>query len=152
MRPARRHRDAGFIRGTQLRPADVLTTALGNGTTALDFGICSPDAIHAGIDCTETMYQAKLAHYGPHLAELDRANIEYVPMIWSSYGRPHARVISVLRTLSKRISRRRGAACSETVFKHLHASITTEIWRRAARQVISCWPGDADWAEVLAPT
>ena len=150
--PSAESETAGLIPGTRLRPADVLTTALGNATTALDVGITSPDAIHAGLDCAETMYQRKIAYYGPHVAALERANIDYLPLIWSSYGRPHARAIATLRTLSKRIARRRGAACADAVFKHLHASITTEIWRRAARQVISCWPGNVDWAEALAPT
>ena len=135
----------GLIPGTALRPADVLTTALGHVTTALDIGICSPDAQNAGRDCVDTMFQRKVAYYGPHLAALERQNIEYLPLIWSSYGRPHARTVSVLRTLSNRIARRRGTACSGEVFRHLSASISVEIQRRVARQVMSCWPGDSRW-------
>ena len=135
----------GLIPGTRLRPADVLTTALGHAATALDIGICSPDAQHAGADCVVSMFQRKMEHYGPHLGALGRQNIEYLPLIWSSYGRPHARTTAVLRTLSNRIARRRGTACSADVLHHLAASISVEIWRRAARQVISCWPGDGRW-------
>ena len=35
----------GLIPGTDLRPADVLTSALGNAYTALDVSICSPHAM-----------------------------------------------------------------------------------------------------------
>ena len=143
--PSAEHEVAGLIPGTRLRPADVLTTALGHATTALDVGICSPDAQHAGADCVQAMFQRKLDYYGPHLGVLERQNIEYLPLIWSSYGRPHARTVAVLRTLSNRIARRRGTACSSDVLHHLTASITVEIWRRVASQVISCWPGDGRW-------
>ena len=37
----------GLIPGTDLRPADVLTSALGNAYTALDVSICSPHALTA---------------------------------------------------------------------------------------------------------
>ena len=40
----------GLIPGTDLRPADVLTSALGNAYTALDVSICSPHALEAGTD------------------------------------------------------------------------------------------------------
>jgi hypothetical protein len=143
--PSAEHEVMGLIPGTRLRPADVLTTALGHAATALDIGICSPDAQHAGADCVVSMFQRKMEHYGPHLGALERQNIEYLPLIWSSYGRPHARTTAVLRTLSNRIARRRGTACSADVLHHLTASISVEIWRRAARQVISCWPGDGRW-------
>ena len=132
----------GLIPGTELRPADVLTTALGNGMTALDISITSPHAQQAGSDCTETMVQQKLSHYGPYLPQLERNNIDYMPLVWSSYGRMHANALTVLRTLSKRIARRRGVASESGVFRHLHGSITVEIWRRAAKQVVSCWPGN----------
>ena len=52
----------GLIPGTDLRPADVLTSALGNAYTALDVSICSPHASEAGVDCTQSRVQAKLEH------------------------------------------------------------------------------------------
>ena len=57
----------GLIPGTDLRPADVLTSALGNAYTALDVSICSPHALEAGTDCTQSRVEAKLEHYGPRL-------------------------------------------------------------------------------------
>ena len=55
----------GLIPGTDLRPADVLTLALGNAYTALDVSICSPHALEAGTDCTQSRVQAKLEYSGP---------------------------------------------------------------------------------------
>ena len=130
----------GLIPGTDLRPADVLTSALGNAYTALDVSICSPHALEAGIDCTQSRVSAKLEHYGPHLAALLRQNITYTPIVWSAYGRPHADTLTVLRSLSKSIARKRNIASAEVVFHRLHSSITLEIWRRSARQIRTCWP------------
>ena len=128
-------------RCTDLRPADILTQATGNGFTSLDVGITSPDARYAGIDCTESMVQRKLAHYRPHSTALEQQNINYLPLIFSSYGRPNARAVTTLRTLSKRISRRRGTVTAQAVYQGLMSAVSTEIWRRAAKQVFHCWPG-----------
>ena len=133
----------GLIPGTDLRPADILTSALGNAYTALDVSICSPHASEAGADCTQSRVQAKLQHYGPHLDSLLRQNISYSPVVWSAYGRPHPDTLAVLRSLSKSIARKRNVASAEVVFHRLHSSITLEIWRRTARQVRACWPTTA---------
>ena len=53
---------AGLIPGTDRRPADVLTSALGNSHTALDISTCSPHAQQAGAGCTQTRHEAKLPH------------------------------------------------------------------------------------------
>ena len=87
------------------------------------------------------MVQRKLEHYGPHLTTLERQNIEYIPLVFSSYGRPNARTVSILRTLSKRISRRRGTVTAQAVYYSMQSAVSTEIWRRAAKQVFHCWPG-----------
>ena len=100
----------GLIPGTDLRPADVLTSALGNAYTALDVSICSPHALEAGTDCTQSRVEAKLEHYGTHLAALLRQNISYIPIVWSAYGRPHQDTLTVLRSLSKSIARKRNFA------------------------------------------
>ena len=130
----------GLIPGTVLRPDDVLTSALGNAYTALDVSICSPHASEAGVDCTQSRVEAKLEHYGPHLPALLRQNISYILIVWSAYGRPHPDTLTVLRSLSKSIARKRNIASAEVVFHRLHSSITLEIWRRSARQIRTCWP------------
>ena len=61
--------------GTDLRPAHLLTSALGNATTALDISVCSPHAQQAGPDCTRSRLAAKLDHCVAHL----RQNISHTP-------------------------------------------------------------------------
>ena len=108
--------------------------------TALDMGITSPDAQYAGSDCTQGMYERKLEKYAPHQTALERQNIAYQPLIFSCYGRPHARTTAILRTLSKRVARRRGCSDARAVFARLMKAVTVEIWRRGAKQCQSCWP------------
>ena len=134
----------GLIPGTDLRPADVLTSALGNAYTALDVSICSPHASEAGVDCTQSRVQAKLEHYGPHLAALLR------PIVWSAYGRPTPRhVWTVLRSLSKSIARKRniasaGCRLSQIALKHHTwdlAALRTTGSRLLARGISPGQPG-----------
>ena len=135
---------AGLIPGTRLRPADVLTGALGSGLKALDVGIASPDAANAGDDCTVSMYARKVETYAPYAAILDQQNITYQPVVWSAYGRPHPQTTVVLRTLATRLARRRGCSDAEWRYKRLRAAVGVEIWRRAAKMVQSCWPGGGE--------
>ena len=138
--PSSEHEARGLIPGTRLRPADVLTGALDEGQTALDIGIASPDARNAGDECTESGYATKLAYYAPYQRVLERQNVTYQPLVWSAYGRPHPRTTTILRTLSRRLARRRGCSDGECRYRRLRAAVATEIWRRAAKQVMSCWP------------
>ena len=100
----------GLIPGTDLRPADVLASALGNSYTALDISICSPHAQQAGPDCTQTRLETKLACYGPHLSLL-RQNI--------ANRRPLRDTLTVLRSLSKSIARKRNFVSAEVVYQKL---------------------------------
>ena len=137
--------DPGLIPGIDLRPADILTVDVGGGAVALDIGICSPDAQNAGDDCTQTMLDRKKNYYAPYANSLDRQNIRYQPLIWSSFGRPHPQTTTYLRTLSKTIARRRGCLGAGAVYAGLHKAISIEIWRRASKQVMSCWPAMNEW-------
>ena len=130
----------GLLPGIDLRPADVLTSALGNSYTALDIFICSPHAQQALSDWTQTRHEAKLAYYGPHIPSLLRQNISCTPVVWSACGRPHRDTLTVLRSVSKSIARKRTFVSAEVVYQKLHASITLEIWTRSARQIPACSP------------
>ena len=57
--------------------------------SALDVGICLPEAAAAGSDCTESMRLHKLDDYADYLVELEAQNISYIPVTWSAFGRPH---------------------------------------------------------------
>ena len=133
-----------YLASSLARTCDLLmsflTSALGNAYTALDVSICSPHALEPGTDCTQSRVEAKLEYYGPTFAALLRQNISYTPIVWSAYGRPHPDTLTVLRSLSKSIARKRNIASAEVVFHRLHSSITLEIWRRSARQIRTCWP------------
>ena len=121
----------GLTPGTDLRPADVLTSAL-------DISICSPHAQQAGADCTQIRHEAKLAHDGPHLPSLRTFPTPRscgVPM-----GDLIEDTLTVLRSLSKSIARKPNFVSAEVVYQKLHASITLEIWKRSARQIRACWP------------
>ena len=147
--PNSEHEAQGLIPGTLLRPADVLTGALGVGLTALDIGISSPDATNAGDDCCAAMYAHKVDTYAPHAAALDRQNITYEPMVWSAYGRPHPHTTTILRTLATRLARRRGCSDAEWRYKRLRATMGVEVWRRGAKMVRSCWPGGGETDDEL---
>ena len=56
------------------------------------------------------------------------------------WGLPHPRTTVILRTLATRLARRRGCSVAEWGYRRLRAAVGVEIWRRAARQVMACWP------------
>ena len=50
-----------FPDAPNLRPVDIFTVAALTGRmTALDIGICSPDACNAGLDYCDSMYSGKI--------------------------------------------------------------------------------------------
>ena len=110
---------------------------------ALDVGICSPCAAGAGSDCVESMRQRKLARMADYTAELEGAGVEYRPITFSCFGRPHPEAKQLLRSFARRLARRRGGE-AHLEERRLAASIGVEIWRRAARMVRQCLPGSAE--------
>ena len=128
----------GLIPGTNLRPADILTSALGNAYTALDVSICSPHASEAGTGCTQGGGQTRKLWLPPGCPSSPEHLLH--PDCVECLGRPHSDTLTILRSLSKSIARKRNIASAEVVFHRLHSSITLEIWRRSARQMRTCWP------------
>ena len=123
--------------------AYIFTFATSNGrAAALDIGIASPDAAGAGEDCKESMVRRKTGVYAPYTRELERSNIEYKPLVWSTFGRPHADSKAFIAHLSRRVARRRAFCSAHVMQRRLECSIATEIWRRAARMVKACWPSE----------
>ncbi len=128
-----------FASAPDLRPADVLTSALGgNLSHALDVGIAAPLAANAGPDCTESMRKRKVRRYARWQGELEEQRITYRPLIWSAWGREHPDTSSVLVELAKVASRRRGLADYRPVLARARAGIGIAIARRAARMILSC--------------
>ena len=107
---------------------DILTTRTTH--TALDVSVCSPHAHGAGLDCTRFV--------GAHIPAPGRENDQIVR---SASGRPHPDTLTVLRTRSKRISRRRDVASEAAVYQRLDAHIALVNLRRAlvrARAPLVC--------------
>ena len=106
--------------------------------TALDIGICCPDACNAGSDCCDSMYCAKVAKYRPHLEV--QHEFEYRPLVFSCYGRVHPEACSILKTLAKGAARRHGVIDFKGLLARAYRNISVEIWRRAASMVYDCMP------------
>ncbi len=123
-----------------LRPADVLTSALGdaNQLTALDVGVASPDSVGAGDDCTESFRRSKVRKYAPHECDLRQLQVTYRPIVWSCYGREHADTSAVLVALARRAARRRGLSDFRPILASARAAIGVAIVRRCARMVLAC--------------
>ena len=104
----------------------------------------APEASGSGLDCAAAMHTNKHARYAPHQSELERGNVQYVPMVWSAFGRPHAETTTIIRQLTKKAARRRGLLNAALLERRACAKIGTEIWRRAARMVMQCLPRASD--------
>ena len=102
--------------------------------------MANPDAGGAGADCTVSMCNHKRTVYALHLDELRYGGIQYAPMIWSAYGRPHPDALRVLLTLARGAARRRGEASFRSLARRWSAKIAAAIWRRGANMVLACWP------------
>ncbi len=98
----------------------------------------------ANANFLQAMARRKVEKYEPYRTVLERQNIAYRPLPFSCYGRLHADTTAILRTLARRIARRRGCSAGEWRFRRLRAKLVTQIWSRAARMVRSCWPGDVE--------
>ena len=94
------------------------------------------------------MVQTKRENYAEYADELSRAGIEYAPIVWSCYGRPHPDAARTLVTLARCTARRWGGGNYRAQARRTAARITTELWRRAAQMVLACWPPPAEAAEV----
>ena len=137
--PPRRSSPLVIASRPELRPVDLRFSGATCRLAALDVGIVSPDAQGAGQDCVASMYARKVERYSSFTFELDRAGSDYVPLVWSCYGRPHGRTSAVLRVMAGRAARRRGLD-AKALLRRVHAQIGVEVWRRAARMVGACWP------------
>ena len=122
-----------------LRPADVLTAALGGSQlSALNVGVACPDAQCAGEDCTESMRRTKVSKYAQFFGEFNELHILYRPLIWSCYGREHSDTSAALIALARRAARRRGYAHHKPLLARARAAVGLALARRCANMVLSC--------------
>ena len=136
---------AGLITAhPSLRPADVLTSAARpGGLAAVDVGVVSPDASGRGGDACDAMVRAKRAKYAGSLAQLRADGVEYLPFVFSCYGRPHADAAAVLRYMAQVAARRQGFAEAPVLLARVRAAIGVHLWRRVAQMVRACVPPPA---------
>ena len=127
--------------GTDLRPADILTSALGNAYTALDVSICSPHASEAGVDCNQSRVQAKLEHYGPPLGHPSSPKYLLLPNFLERQRATSPRHVGRFCALSANPLRAnatslrpRSSFTDCTPASHLRSGDVS------ARQVRACWP------------
>jgi len=133
-----------------LRPADILTrAAIPNRLAALDVGIKCPEASGAGQDCAQTMVEEKIEYYAHILPELERKGITYVPITFSCFGRRHGTTSRIMLEAASRAARFRGQLNNKQMLKRWEATVTTEIWRRAARMVKACLPKPSRYEHLL---
>ena len=124
-----------------LRPADLFSdSALPGGSAALDIGICSPDASGAGSDCCASMFARKREHYANHLDDMARRGLQYMPLVFSCYGRVHADSEVALEHIAKQASRRLGVVGHRPLLRRARAGIAVAIWCRAAAMARACLP------------
>ena len=123
-----------------LRPADLLTTAAFGRLTALDVGIANPAARTAGSDACVSMVEKKLRDYAAYLAELKEDGVEYRPMIWSCWGRPHTDASNAVRSMAQAAARRHGAVRVRDLERRACRALGVQFWKRAAQMVDACRP------------
>jgi hypothetical protein len=98
----------------------------------------------------ESMRVRKVSRMAPYASELEAGGIEYRPITFSSFGRPHADSKRLVQSFARRLARRKGTE-AHVEERRLHARITMQIWRRAARMLRRCLPESAaDEAEQCA--
>ena len=79
----------------------MLTPAAIPGRVAvLDVGVTSPAAAF-GEDATKAMYRRKVQEREGERPELEAQNIEYRPLVWTCFGRPHQAATDALKLLEK---------------------------------------------------
>ena len=70
--------------------------------------------------------------------------IAYMPLIWSTWGRPHPDATRALKMLAARAARRRGLISPTDIERETRFRVSLQLWARAARMVIACALGDSE--------
>ena len=127
-----------------LRPADVLSSAAIPGrVAALDVGVASPFSPSAGTDAAAHMFARKTGEREAIAGDLAKLNIVYRPVVFTTFGRPHAAASETLRYMARRVARRRGGASRKAILSQMEGAISVALARGAARMSLACWPAAA---------
>ena len=124
-----------------LRPADIYSeSALPGGRAALDVGICSPDAMGAGADCCDAMWEKKQRRYAEYRDDMAHQGLVYVPLVFSCCGRVHGEATAAIVHIAQQAARRQGLSDHRPLLRRTMAGIGVAIWRRAAAMAKACMP------------
>ena len=97
-------RDVSGLRDTApgRRPADIFASAvIPSLFSPVGIGVAAPHAIHAGEDCCETMRLRKIYNYHEYLLDFRLQGINYIPLVWSWWGRGHEETTKILRQFAR---------------------------------------------------
>ena len=86
------------------------------------------------------MVEEKLEYYAGIIPELERKGITYAPIAFSCFGRRHGTTSKIMFEAASRAARFRGQLDHKQLLQRWHATVTTEVWRRAARMVKASLP------------
>jgi len=121
-----------------LRPADILCATTHGQLEALDVGVTTPVPAD-GTNCAAERYKrAKLTKYQNYLEAMRAQGIRYVPLIWTSWGRPHADVLQTLKKMASKAARRRGLVSPAAILRETLRNCNLQIMARAATMVLAC--------------
>ena len=102
---------------------------------ALDITVTSAEAeVAAGGDPADSAYGPKRTKYEGNFANLNDAGISFIPMVWTSEGRPHPAAMRVLNYASNLIDRKRGYRAKLFCREWRHA-ITVEVVKRQVAMI-----------------
>ena len=113
--------------------------------------IVSPEAVGAGLDACAAASDRKYGKYQEYLAELREEGLEYLPVVWSCWGRPGSAASTTVRALACAAARRRGIPDPAVLEQHLNAIVGCFVWKRAACMALACLgrPAREDVAALL---
>lgn len=72
------------------------------------------------------------------LQELSAEKIQYVPVVFSCYGRPHRLPKHAFACMADRAARRRGFADGSRLLLEAMSAVGVQIWHRAASMLWAC--------------
>ena len=120
---------------------------------AFDVGIANPQAQTAGADPCASMVASKLERYAAILPELEADGVEYRPVVWSCWGRPHLGASAAVRSMAQAAARRHGAVGPRDLERRARQAVGVQLWKRAAQMAKACRPTlGSDEAAAVLPT
>ena len=127
-----------------IRPADVLTTAAFGRPTAPDVVVSCPHAGGAGPDAAAKALISKFGHYGKEvIEEMREEGVEFQPMSWTCWGRPHAQAKAAVGSMADAAARPSEDADADQLRRRAATAISIQLWKRAARMLAFCLPQPA---------